>query len=135
MTGRGSVRALLLVLAAIVATSACRTAPVHNVAAPVVAAPNVHLAPDAVAQAIFRAGNRLGWQIETVTPGTLRGTLKLRRHVAVVGITHDASTFRITYQDSTNLLYDGQVIHKRYNQWVHNLERAIQMEIAGIGRK
>jgi hypothetical protein len=53
----------------------------------------------------------------------------------VVGITHDASTFRITYQDSTNLLYDGQVIHKRYNQWVHNLERAIQMEIAGIGRK
>jgi hypothetical protein len=108
---------------------------VHNVVAPVAAAPSVRLTTDDVAQAVFRAGSRLGWQIEPVTPGTLRGTLKLRQHVAVVSITHDTSTFRITYQDSTKLRYDGQQIHRRYNHWVQNLERAIQMEIAAVGKK
>jgi hypothetical protein len=126
---------MLLVLAVVLAIAACRTAPVHNVVAPLTPAPGSRLTMNEVAQAIWRAGNRLGWQIETVAPGSLRGTLKLRQHVAVVSITHDTSAFRITYQDSTNLRYDGQEIHKRYNQWVQNLERGVQMELAGLGKK
>jgi hypothetical protein len=135
MTGRRPFRLGLVLLAVVLATAACRTAPVHNVVAPLAPAPGTRLSMDDVAQAIWRAGNRLGWQIETVSPGALRGTLKLRQHVAVVAIAHDTSTVRITYQDSTNLKYDGQEIHRRYNQWVQNLERGIQMELAGAGKK
>jgi len=135
MTAGHPVRIGLVVLAVVLATAACRTAPVHNVVAPLAPAPGARLTMNDVAQAVWRAGNRLGWQIETVSPGALRGTLKLRQHVAVVAIAHDTSTVRITYQDSTNLRYDGQEIHKRYNQWVQNLERAIQVELAGAGKK
>ena len=135
MTARRPVRIGLVLLAIVLATTACRTAPVHNVVAPLAPAPGARLTMNDVAQAIWRAGNRLGWQIETVSPGALRGTLKLRQHVAVVAIAHDTSTVRINYQDSTNLRYDGHEIHRRYNQWVQNLERAIQAELAGAGKK
>jgi hypothetical protein len=106
---------------------------VQDVTAPLAPAPNARITMHDVAEAIWRAGARLGWQIEKVSPGVLTGTLRIRRHVAVVAITHDTSTVRIAYKDSTNLLYDGQEIHKRYNHWVLNLERAIHSEIAGLG--
>src|SRR5262245_44330360 len=98
---------LLVVLALGLAVGACRTAPVYNAAAPIAAAPNARLTMQQVSQAIYRAGTGLGWRMETVAPGTLTGTLNSRSHIAVVTITHDTSTYRIAYKDSTNLLYEG----------------------------
>lgn len=127
-------RGLIVVLAVVLAAGACRTVPVHDVTAPLAPAPTTRLTMDEVGQAIWRAGQKRRWQIETVAPGTLTGTLKRRKHVAVVTITHDTSTFTITYKDSTNLHYDGREIHKRYNHWVQNLESAIRREIAGLAK-
>jgi hypothetical protein len=125
-------RAVLVALAVVLATAACRTAPVYNVDTSLAGPPNTKLTVQQVGQAIWRAGNRLGWRMEQVSPGVLTGTLNLRRHVAVVSITHDTATYRITYKDSSNLLYENGQIHRRYNQWVQNLEQAIRRELAGL---
>jgi hypothetical protein len=79
---------------------------------------------------IERAANGLGWQIDPVRPGTARATLNLRSHVAVTEIAYDETRFTIRYADSRNLGYDGTSIHKNYNGWIQNLERAISQQPA-----
>lgn len=122
----------LLLAIPVGAVSGCRTASIYNVS-------NARLAPpagtspsvDDVGRAIRAAGERLGWSMQDVRPGEMSGTLTVnRRHVAVVAITYDTSTFSITYQDSKLLMKDGTVIHKSYNEWIRRLEAAIQEEVA-----
>ena len=52
---------------------------------------------------------------------------------AKVRVTHSGDTVSIVYLDSSSLGYnvsqDGPEIHKRYNGWVANLERDIQVQI------
>jgi hypothetical protein len=64
----------------------------------------------------------------------MTGTLRLRTHVAVVGVDYDPSKYSIRYKDSTNLRYDAEtgVIHKNYNSWIQNLDAAIQRELANL---
>lgn len=131
-----SKRILVLgIIATMLGLAACRTAPIRNVTdTRLNAAPGASLTMDAVAKAIWRGGQKQGWQISEVRPGELTGTLKVRSHVAVVTITHDTSRFSIRYRDSTNLLAGEGEIHKRYNTWVRNLEEAIQRELAASAR-
>lgn len=77
------------------------------------------------ADQIRRAGASLGWNIESVGPGLMRGTLNLRDHQAVVDIPFDTQRFAIRYVSSTNLNYDGTNIHPNYNSWVERLKRTI----------
>jgi len=83
---------------------------------------------DQRAEQIRRAGAGLGWQIDPVRPGLMRATLNLRSHVAITEIAYDQQGFSIRYVDSRNLGYDGTNIHKNYNGWVTNLERAISQQ-------
>ena len=83
---------------------------------------------DQRAEQIRRAGVGLGWQIDPVRPGLMRATLNLRSHVAITEIAYDQQGFSIRYVDSRNLGYDGTNIHKNYNGWVTNLERAISQQ-------
>ena len=83
---------------------------------------------DQRAEQIRRAGAGLGWQIDPVRPGLMRATLNLRSHVSVTEIAYDQQGFSIRYVDSRNLGYDGTNIHKNYNGWVTNLERAISQQ-------
>jgi hypothetical protein len=111
------------VLAAL-ALGAC-TAPIYNVPGRRFDSP----APfEARAEQIRRAAGGLGWQTDLVRPGVMRATLNLRSHVAVVEITYSADAFAIRYLDSRNLQYDGSSIHKNYNGWIQNLERAIAQQ-------
>jgi hypothetical protein len=105
----------------------CTTRPIMNVTdQPVVAAPGKQLTADQVRNAIVAAGTGLGWVMAPVSPGLVSGRLMLRDHVAVVDIRYTATTYSITYKDSTNLNYrDGQ-IHKNYNGWIENLDRDIR---------
>lgn len=120
-----------LVAAVLIAVVGCRTATIENVTnAPLAPAPNTSLTMGDVSRAIWTAGKKLGWVIQDVRPGELTGTLNRRKHVAVVTITHDTSTFSINYKDSQNLRHEGQEIHRRYNYWVRRLEKQIQAEIA-----
>jgi len=78
-----------------------------------------------VESAILAGGRQLGWVMEPQSPGKIKGTLRLRTHVAVVDIVHSTQAFSIRYRDSTNLHYDGTNIHRNYNGWVGNLENSI----------
>lgn len=85
-------------------------------------------------QAIKAAGSRIGWNMETLSPGLIRGTLNLREHVAVIDINYDGRGFSIDYVDSENLNYDEatNAIHKSYNKWIGILERRIRAEAASV---
>lgn len=112
----------------------CRTAPIHDVVgAPLGASPASKVTLADVAKAIHAAGTELGWIMKDVRPGELLGTLNLRKHVAVVTVTHDTTMFTIRHKSSENLLDDGQSIHRKYNLWVQNLAHRIQQKMGRAG--
>ena len=109
----------------------CRSAPIQNV----VAAPVVTSKPptmESVQNAIVLAGTGLGWRMEPKDTGTITGVLDLRTHRAVVEVTYDTKAYNIKYKDSSNLDYNGTSIHKNYNGWVENLDKAIRSQLAKI---
>ena len=82
------------------------------------------------AEQIKRAGAGLGWAMQDVYPGLIRGTLNVRSHQAVVDVPYTQTTFSVRYASSNNLDYSGSGIHKNYNSWVKNLEQRITAESA-----
>jgi hypothetical protein len=82
-----------------------------------------------VEKAILKAGLAQGWKMDAVSPGTIRGTLNIRSHQAVVVVRFDTQEYSINYESSQNLdHYQGQ-IHKNYNAWIRHLDNAIQLEL------
>jgi len=119
-----------LAVAVLVLVAAC-SAPVYNVVSePVLAQRNV--TQEEVKKAIISAGTGLGWKMTPQGDGRITGRLDLRKHTAIVDITYTAKAFSITYVDSTNLKYDGRLIHRNYNNWIMNLENRIQAAVAAL---
>lgn len=120
----------LIFAASFIVLAGCRSAaPIHDVvAAPVVTSKPVTM--EVVRTAIVAAGSGLGWRMEPRSPGTITGVLELREHRAVVEVTYDTKTYNIKYKDSLNLNYSGTSIHKNYNGWVENLDKAIRVQLA-----
>ena len=111
----------------------CTTRPIMNVTdQPVVTASGKPVTADQVRSAILAAGTGLGWVMTPVSPGLVSGRLLLRDHVAVVDVRYSATTYSITYKESTGLHYrDGQ-IHRNYNSWIENLDRDIRAGLLRI---
>lgn len=124
---RGGGRWTMAALALGSLASCARPAPVYN------AERSAFLGRSSLAERnrqIKRAGAGLGWAMEDVGPGLIRGTLNVRSHQAVVEIPYDQVRFNIRYSSSTNLNYDGSSIHANYNNWVQRLERQIVAQSA-----
>lgn len=85
-----------------------------------------------VGNAISAAGSGLGWNMQKVKDGEIKADIALRKHTASVLITYTTDSYDIKYIDSTNLRYDesGHTIHKNYNGWIQNLERAIDRSVS-----
>jgi hypothetical protein len=104
--------------------------PIQNVTnAPIIVPPGENVSMNNVATAIQRAGKSLGWQLNADGPGLFTGRLALRSHLAVVEIEHDTKSYSIRYRDSMNLDAKAGEIHKSYNQWVQNLDKAIRAQL------
>lgn len=119
-------------LLALFLAGGCATpTPVMNMTEQAVSTDKKDLTADDVRKAIRRAGAGLGWQMKDDGPGKMTATLLLRQHVAAVGIDYDTTQYSINYKDSTNLKYDAAkgTIHRNYNTWVQNLNKAIQREL------
>jgi len=125
--------ALAATFAALV-LAACQTLlPVYNVNdAAVSTASGKHPTAGQVRSAIITAGTSLGWHVVDAGPGRLEGTLHLRTHTAVVDIPYSAARYSILYRSSEDLQAADGKIHKNYNGWVQNLDRAIRTEISRI---
>lgn len=140
----GFVKNVVLAVALLTLLGACeRLRPVyevHSQTVPVVGAPPTL---NQVEDRIIKAGASLGWLMKPVKSGLVRGTIRRKRHVAVVKIEYDTSTYSILYDSSQRLSigtgsletrYEGQrVIHKRYNKYVKNLNRQIETFLLTAG--
>jgi len=126
-------KSVLAVAAATLALAACQPMAVYNVAdAPVTTTSGKKPTATQVRSAIITAGTSLGWSVKDAGSGKLEGTLHLREHTAVVEIPYSATHYSITYKSSENLQAADGKIHKNYNGWVQNLDRAIRTEISRI---
>lgn len=118
--------ATVLPLLALLAAS-CVLQPVRDVRqAPLPASRET--ADSEVAESIQKAGERLGWTIQPLAPGEMRGEYARGRHKAVVRITYDSTSYSILYAESAYLKYDGTSIHEVYNVWIEELKSAIDRE-------
>ncbi|MDR2341724.1 MAG: hypothetical protein LBD84_01610 [Campylobacteraceae bacterium] len=97
-----------------------QNAPIHN---------SENLSYDQIEQAIINAGMELGWKINKIKSGLIVGIFTSPSYMAVIDIKYDASIYNITYRDGTNLQYDGNNIDKQYNNWIKNLNAAIQKKL------
>jgi hypothetical protein len=122
---------IVVAAASLVFIAGCGTTvqPIYNVqSAPLTAPAGKTLSMTEVQQAILRAGTQLGWQMQPERPGRISGRLALRTHLAVVDIEHDTKSYSIKYRDSTNLEARDGMIHRNYNGWIQNLEKAIRVQ-------
>lgn len=106
----------------------CRSMAVYNVNnSPITA----KVSNDKVYTAIKKAGYSKGWTITKVKDGLAQGKINLRSHQAIVEIPYTSKSFSINYKNSMNLKYDATkgTIHKNYNGWIQNLEKAINFEL------
>ena len=115
----------------------CRTAPLYNVtnsAVPPVTSGKT-LTLNNVTKAIVDAGMGLGWEMQVVRPGQITGTLHLRSHTAIVDIPYTTASYSIVYNSSQDLNYNPaqQTIHKNYNGWIQNLDKAIRGRLNAFG--
>jgi hypothetical protein len=123
-------RNVLLAVIAAMLLAACTAQPIYQVEnAPVTKAVGTASAEE-VRAAIMRAGAGLGWQMKPVKDGLIIGTLVLRTHTAVVEIPYSAKQYSIRYKDSVELNYNGTTIHRNYNGWIQNLDRAIRAQFS-----
>jgi hypothetical protein len=117
---------------AIVAVGGCAFAPIQNLTnVEVASAVDQPLSADQVRVAITRAGSLLGWKMKNEGAGKLIGTLKLRTHTAVVEIPYSNLSYSLNYQSSVDLDEKDGLINKRYNSWILNLNRGIQVQLSG----
>lgn len=123
---------ILAVLVVGLLFTGCRTAAVYNVSqAPVVATSSKIISMQDVEKAITRAGGGLGWRMQKVEEGLIKGTLNLRDHMAVVEVPYNTKEYSINYANSNNLKYNASenTIHKNYNGWIQNLDNAIRVQL------
>lgn len=120
----------ILVILSITVLAACsRYAPIHNIDKAAIGMHNGQpLTTTQVRQAIITAGNSLGWMMSNRRTGYITGTLYLRGHMAKVGIPYNTHSYSIHYISSKKLR-KGNEIHKNYNGWIENLNRAIQIRL------
>ncbi|MFO7818095.1 MAG: hypothetical protein R6V39_10515 [Desulfovibrionales bacterium] len=114
------------VVAMVFLTACVVEAPIENVNdAPIPTKSGDHLTTSDVADAIRSGCMDKGWRPEKVGPGHIVATLDHGKLMAKVDIYYDNNSYSIKYKDSRNLRHSGNVIHKRYNSWIHYLDQAI----------
>jgi hypothetical protein len=126
---------LMLATIALLLISGCRAVPVRNIQnAPLVTTSQAHPDMQKIGDAIIKAGTGLGWRMAQKDAGQIIGSLSVRTHRADVEIIYNQENYSIIYKDSSNLKYNPEkaTIHRQYNNWVKNLDLAIQKEIVSI---
>jgi hypothetical protein len=129
---------ILLGAAALMLAGCASNQPINNVVnAPLVYPQGKSLTMGEVSKAVVAAGTGLGWQMQPTAPGKISGRLVLRTHVAEVDVEHNTKSYSIKYRDSQNLEARDGMIHKAYNGWIENLDKAIRsnVEAAAGGSK
>lgn len=118
------------ILLAITTLAGCRTVPLR-MPPPIAFQAQSRTTVEA---AILNGCHRLRWLPSKIREGTIRATLTLRSHYAVVDIDYTTDSFTVRYVESDELRYrksaDGrETIHKNFNSWVQNLVVEIDRQL------
>jgi hypothetical protein len=137
-TKAGSALALFLCLGAGAGCRA-RMVPVLNVVDAPVASPDWAASPGApiaarpqgmVRVAILRALAARTWTVDEERVGVVLATVQDPPHYGQIAVTYSDTAYSINYRGSSpSLQWDGQVIHRRYNEWVDDLHEAIDDQL------
>lgn len=84
---------------------------------------------DEVGAAIERALVSRNWVVTARRPGELDASLVGPEFRADITIPYSASAYSLRYRDSQGLDYDGENIHRHYNNWMNNLSISIEREL------
>jgi hypothetical protein len=123
---------IIAVIALLFFAGCATTQPVLDVTQSPIAANKPNPSMDDIRQAITRAGAGLGWQMNPDRAGHITGRLLLRTHVAVVDVDYTQKVYSIKYRESTNLDYGDGKIHRNYNGWIQNLDKAIKVQLMNL---
>lgn len=119
--------AILLILLAV---GAChRIQPIYSVQGHAIPSASLGLSAQQITQIIYNTAQSNGWLVDQIGPTELRATQKWRTHTAVVLISNDEKSFSTRIDGSSNLLQQGDAIHRAYNERVHALEDAIEKRL------
>lgn len=82
-----------------------------------------------VGAAIDRALQARGWVVTERRAGETDATLIGGDYRADITVRYTASSYSVVYRDSQGLDYDGQKIHRHFNNWLNNLRISIEREL------
>ncbi|MDG3087526.1 hypothetical protein P7F88_16235 [Vibrio hannami] len=85
-----------------------------------------------VKQAIVRAAESRKWIVKDVSSNELKAEVFVRTHHAVIKIPYNSTHYSLIYADSSNLLHEGDNIHRNYNKWITLLNESIRRELGII---
>lgn len=127
--GREAIR-LLAILLLLMGVGAChRIQPIYNVQDHPIPSASLGLSTAQVTQLIAGVAQSKNWLVDPISSTEVRATQKWRDHTAVIFISNDGKSFCIRNEGSTNLLEQGDMIHREYNKRVHALEDAIEKRL------
>jgi len=128
---RSFMRSLSFVLVVVALMGCERSQPIYNVESnPVPSIAQKKGASEKIGSIIIKTALANKWLVDKTRPGLLRCSLKFREHTAVVDITYTSSSYSIQHVSSENLLEEGGMIHRKYNQRIHQLQDAIDRELS-----
>lgn len=109
----------------------CFSQRVHNIQDTPIQGSQDKLTQLQVQHAIIKAGVHIGWKMNPIRSGFISATLKVGKKIAEVDIKYSASSYNITYKNSTNLSYkeSSDKINQEYNKWVIELDKEIQQNL------
>jgi hypothetical protein len=134
----GGARLALLLCAGALLTSAlgchANMAPVLNVVdAPVapVGLPGATRPQGTVRVAILQALAAKTWTVDEERIGLILATVQTPPHLGQIAITYNDGAYSIYHRGSSpTLKFDGQNIHRRYNNWIAQLRKTIDAQLA-----
>ena len=124
-------RVLAVLTLALLLAGCASTEPVRNIANDWIGHPRP-LAPAQVRAAIIQASAAQGWRITDEAMGRLEATRYAGERVAIVDLPYSATQYRIELKRAENLGAGAGAIHRDYNLWVVELDRAIRAAISRL---
>lgn len=119
-------KTLLVGLVSIVFITGCAgTTPIQNVSQTVIGS---HTTAE-VQKAILAGGINRGWVMIPAAEGVINGKLINRDHTVEIQINYNANNYQIKYISSTNMDAKNGKIHSKYNRWIANLNKDIQIQL------
>ncbi|OYD81620.1 hypothetical protein [Azospirillum brasilense] len=130
MTLKTGIRTLFLILATVAVFSGCsRRQPIYRVTDQPIPAASRNLPAAALQQTIMEAATDRGWLVDWKAPGELLATKAWKEHEAVVEIRYSHESYTIDHVSTTNLLEQGESVHRAYNKLVRALEDEIERRL------